>query len=175
VASTRPEDLNLSMARGPLGHLQAATVETLLQRAAWDLREALAENQRLRRTVEDLTQRVEELTAKAADNEHAVARHQEPDGLTRTLLFSAQRAPLEEEREAARREAELMLKKATRRAKRLDEEIAQCEARHRSNLVRLERQRDAVIGRLRGVLEAIIQQYGEEDNEEAQRFSPREL
>lgn len=116
----RPEDLNLSaLPRSPLGHLKADAVAELLQRAAWDYRESLALNQRLAAQVRDLTHRIEELTAQVTSLEEVAARHKDPDELARTLLASAQRAA-REERESARREAELLLKKANRRAQQRD-------------------------------------------------------
>jgi cell division initiation protein len=135
VTPIRPEDLNLSaLPRSPLGHLKADAVGDLLQRAAWDYREALAQNQRLARTVEELTKRVEELTAQIASLEVAAARHKDPDELARTLLASAQRAA-REERESARREAELVLKKAARRAKRVEEDARRHEEDRVTELV----------------------------------------
>lgn len=95
----------------------------LLQRAAWDYREVLAEKQRLARTVEELTQQVHELTERAASHEKEAAPHKEPDELARFLLASAQRTA-REEREAARQECELMLKKAARRAKEIEDGAA---------------------------------------------------
>jgi cell division septum initiation protein DivIVA len=155
----RPEDLNLSaVPRGPLGHLKTEAVGDLLQRAAWDYREALALNQRLTRTVEELQLRMEELSAQMASLEETAARRKDPDELMRTLLSSAQKAA-REERESARRDAELILKKAARRAERRDEEVARYEADRLAELVRLEGLKEDVVGRLRGMLEALASRY----------------
>jgi cell division septum initiation protein DivIVA len=152
----RPEDLDISaVARSPLGHLKADSVEQLLQRAAWAYREALAENQSLGHAVVDLTQRVEELTRQVASLEEATARYKEREELTRTLLASAQRAA-REERESARQEAELILKKAARREGQLEQKASRLEADRLSELARLEAWRDDTIARLRGTLEAIV-------------------
>lgn len=159
MTSLRPEDLNVSaLPRTPLGHLKTDSVADLLQRAAWDYREALALNQRLTSTVEELTRRVEELTAQVASLEEVAARHKDPDEVMRTLLASAQRAA-REERESARREAELILKKAARRAERREEEVARLEADRLAELVRLEGLKEDVVGRLRGMLEALASRY----------------
>jgi len=127
MATLRPEDLNLSaLPRNRLGQLKEDAVAELLQRAAWDLREALAEKQRLARAVEELTQRVEELTEQAASLETAAARRRDPDELARVLLVSAQRTA-RQERQAAREECELMLKKAARRAEQMESELGRLE------------------------------------------------
>jgi len=167
----RPEDLDISaVARSPLGHLKANSVEQLLQRAAWAYREALAENQSLGQTVDDLRQRVEELTRQVASLEEATARHKEREELTRTLLASAQRAA-REERESARQEAELILKKAARRAGQLEQKASRVEAHRLSELARLDAWRDDTIASLRGTLEAIVG-YGS-FNSDARHFAER--
>jgi hypothetical protein len=145
-------------------------VEKLLQRAAWAYREALAENQRLGRTVDDLTERVEDLTIQVASLEEATARYKERDELARTLLASAQRAA-REERESARQEAELILKKAARRAGRLEQNASRLEADRLSELARLDAWRNDTIVRLRGALEAIVE-YGSY-NSDARHFADR--
>jgi cell division septum initiation protein DivIVA len=156
MAPIRPEDLSLSaVARGPFGQLRAGAVEKLLQRAAWDYGEALAENQRLARRVEELSQRVEELTAQVASLEGESVRRRDSDELARTLIASAQRAA-REERESARREAELLLKKAARRASRVEEGVDRLEADRRLELARLEALRGDVVVRLRGTLETMV-------------------
>ena len=113
--------------RSTLGHLKTDAVSDLLQQAAWDYRETLAENQQLARTVAELTQQVEETTAQVAALEGEVARRKDPDELARSLLASAQRAA-RDERDSARREAELVLKKAARRVDKLEQEMARLEA-----------------------------------------------
>jgi cell division septum initiation protein DivIVA len=155
----RPEDLNLSaLQRSPLGHLKADAVGDLLQRAAWDYRETLAENQRLTRTVEELGRRVEELTKQVASLEEVAARRKDPDELARSLLASAQRAA-REERESARREGELILRKAAQRADKLDENVARREADRLSEIARLETLRDELLTRLRRMLETLASRY----------------
>lgn len=151
----RPEDLNLSaLPRSPLGHLKADAVADLLQRAAWDYREAIAQNRRLTSIVEELTQRLEELTAQVDSLEAAAARHKDPDELARTLLASAQRAA-REERESARREAELLLKKANRRAEQLEHNSTRDAEDRLSELTRIEELREEVIAQFRATLAAI--------------------
>lgn len=156
----RPEDLNLSsLPRTPLGHLKTDAVGELLQHAAWDYREALAENQRLTKSVEDLVRRVEELTAQVATLEEAAARWKNPDELARSLLAAAQRTA-REEREAARREGELILKKAAERAEKLEEDAARRGAHSLAEIARLEALRDELLGRFRGMLETLASRYG---------------
>ena len=160
MAPLRPEDLNLSaLPRSPLGHLKTEAVSELLQRAAWDYRETLAQNQRLTSTVEELSRRVDELTAQVASLEEVAARRKDPDELARSLLASAQRAA-REEREAARREGELVLKKAARHAHKVDEDLARAHADRVSEITRLEGLRDELTARLRGMLETIASRHG---------------
>lgn len=161
MAPLRPEDLNVSaLPRGPLGHLKTEPVSELLQRAAWDYREALGQNQRLASTVEELTRRVEELTAQVSSLEEAAARRKDPDELARTLLASAQRAA-REERESARRDAELLLQKAARRAEKLEQDIARRAADRRAELAQLEALKEDVAAGLRGLLRGIVGRYGD--------------
>ena len=165
MARLRPEDLDLAaLPRGPLGHLKDDAVADLLQHAAWDYRETLAENQRLAEAVDELGRRVEELTAQVASLEEVAARRKEPDELARSLLASAQRAA-REERESARREGELTLKKAARRAHRLEAEVARSEADRLSEITRLEALRDELQARLRGMLETLASRYANESVE----------
>jgi cell division septum initiation protein DivIVA len=155
MASVRPEDLTVSaLPRTALGHLKADAVADLLQRAAWDLREALARNQQLTNTVEELSRQVEELAAEVASLEEAAARRKDPDELARSLLASAQRSA-REERESARQECELMLKKAASRAERMEEESARRAEARISELARLEELREEVVRQFRSTLKAI--------------------
>ena len=157
----KPEDLNLSaLPRSPLGHLKTDAVGDLLQRAAWDYREVLAQNQRLSSTVEELTSRIEELSGQVASLEEVVARRKEPDELARSLLASAQRAA-REERESARRDGELIVKKAARRAERMEEEVAERHAARLSEIARLEALRNEMSARLRGMLETLVSRQSE--------------
>lgn len=176
MAPIRPEDLNLSaLPRSPLGHLKAEAVAELLQRAAWDYGEALALNQRLAATLEMLTQQVEELTAQVTSLEEAAARHRDPDEVARTLLASAR-----EERESARREAELLLKKAARRAARIEREGARDVEGRMSELTRIKELREEVIAQFRATLAAITSRdggeirSGVETDEAAARAAPKQ-
>lgn len=165
MARLRPEDLNLSaLPRNPLGHLKADAVGELLQHAAWDYRETLAENERLAKSVAELGRRVEELTTQVAALEESAARRKEPDELARSLLASAQRAA-REERESARREGEVILKKAARRAKELEDDLARQEADRVAEITRLEALRDELHARLRAMLETLADRYAEKAGE----------
>jgi len=156
VAPLRPEDLDLSaLPRTPFGHLKAAAVADLLQRGAWDYREALAQNQRLASQVRALTDRVEQLMAQVNSLEQAAARRKDPDELARTLLASAQRAA-REERESARQECELMLRKVAQRVERIEQDARDRLEGGLSGLEQLEALRDELSNRLRSTLEAIV-------------------
>ena len=174
MARLKPEDLNLSvLPRGPLGHLKAEAVGELLQHAAWDYREALAENQRLSKSVEELGRRAEELTAQVASLEEAVARRKSPDELARSLLASAQRAS-REERESARRESELILKKASERAEKLEGDAARRGADRLAEIARLEDFRDELLGRFRRMLETLASRYGADPEDSRTEAEPDE-
>jgi cell division initiation protein len=162
MADLRPEDLDIStLPRTRLGHLQEDAVADMLQRAAWSYREALAEGQQLARTVEELTARFEDLSAQVASLEESRIRRKEPDELALSLLAAAQRSA-REARESARREAELILKKATRRAGRLEKDAARGTEKSRAEVARLEKVRETVAEQLRQRLETIAALYGAE-------------
>jgi cell division septum initiation protein DivIVA len=161
MTSLRPEDLNISaLPRSPLGHLKTEAVEELLQRAAWDYREVLAQNQQLSTKVEHLTQRVDELTAEIGSLGEAATKRKNPDELARALLAAAQRTA-RAERDAARREAESTLKKARTRAERIEKDVARRTEQHLDELARLEALREDVIKQLRALLQDVADRYGE--------------
>jgi cell division septum initiation protein DivIVA len=161
MGTLRPEDLNISaLPRTRLGHLKEEAVADLLQHAAWDFREAVAENKRLAARVEELTQRLEEAKAQLGPLEEAATRRKDPDELTRTLLASAQRAA-RTERESARRDCELMLKKAAQRAERMEDDAARRAEARMAQLARLEALREEVIAHLRSALETVAERYDE--------------
>lgn len=161
MASLRPEDLKISaLPRSPLGHLKTEAVEELLQRAAWDYREALAQNHQLSTKVEHLTQRVDELTAEMGSLEEAATKRKNPDELARALLTAAQRTA-RVERDAARQEAESTLKKARTRADRIEKDMARRTEQHLGELARLEALREDVIRQLRALLQDVADRYGE--------------
>jgi cell division septum initiation protein DivIVA len=165
MAPLRPEDLNVSaLPRSPLGHLKTEAVEELLQRAAWNYREALAHNQQLTNQVEHLTRQVDELTAHIGSLEEVAAQHKSPDELARALLASAQRTA-REERNSARQEAESTLKKARTRAENMEKDVVRRTEQRLHELARLEALRENVVTRLRALLETVADRYGDSANE----------
>ena len=168
VTSLRPEDLNISaLPRSPLGHLKTEAVEELLQRAAWDYREVLAQNHQLSTKVEQLTQRVDELTGEIGSLEEAAAKRKNPDELARALLAAAQRTA-RAERDAARQEAESTLKKALKRADRIEKDVARRTEQHLDELARLQELREDVIKQLRALLQDVADRYGASMSEEGE-------
>lgn len=166
MSSLRPDDLNVSaLPRSPLGHLKTEAVEELLQRAAWNYREALGQNQQLANKVEQLTQRVDELMAEIGSLKEEAARRKNPDELARALLVSAQRTA-RAERDAARQEAESTLKKARTRAESIERDVGRRTEHHLHELARLEALRDDVVSRLRALLETVADYYGEDKAED---------
>jgi cell division septum initiation protein DivIVA len=173
MASPRQQDVNISdLPRTRLGHLKEEAVADLLQRAAWDNRKVVAENKRLAKTVEELTQRVEELTTQLVPFEEAASRRKDHDELARTLLASAQRAA-REERESARQDCELMLKKATQRAEHMEEDVTRRAEARLSELARLEALREEVIARLRSTLEAVAEWHADDSDDRVVPIRPK--
>lgn len=171
MSSLRPDDLSVSaLPRSPLGHLKTEAVEELLQRAAWDYREALGQNQQLRHKVEHLTQRVDELMAAIDSLEKVAAKQKNPDELARALLATAQRAA-HAERDAARQEAESTLKKARSRAESIEKDVARRAEQRLDELARLDAFREDLVARLRALLETVADRYGGDTREDAK---PRE-
>lgn len=162
MASLRPDDLSVSaLPRSPLGHLKTEAVDELLQRAAWDYREALAQNQRLTKKVEHLTGRIDDLMAHIRSLEEVVARRKNPDELARALLTSAQRAA-REERNSAREDAESALRKARKRAESIEKDIAQRTEQRVNELAGLEALREEIVVRLRTLLETMAARYSDD-------------
>jgi DNA repair exonuclease SbcCD ATPase subunit len=169
MASLRPDDLSISaIPRSPLGHLKTEAVEELLQRAAWNLREVLGQNQQLTKKVEHLTQRLDELTAQIGSLEEAATKRKNPDELARALLASAQRTA-RAERDSARREAESTLKKARTRAESFEQDVARRTKQRLDELARVEALREDVVARLRGMLETLADRYSENMSGERER------
>jgi cell division initiation protein len=169
MASLRPDELGISgLPRSALGHLKTEAVEELLQRAAWDYREVLGQNRQLQATVDQLTQRVEELTAQLGSLEEAAPRRRDSDELARALLASAQRAA-RAERDAARQEAESTLKKARSRAARIEKDAASRAERRVGELARLEALRNDLSKVLRALLEDLANRYDDTMRENLER------
>jgi chromosome segregation ATPase len=149
MATIRPDDLSLSaLPRTRFGHLSEEAVAELLQRVSWDLREAVGQKQRLAAKVEELTRISEELNAQVASLEEETARRKDPDELLRTLLTTAQRAA-REQRDSARRDCELMLKKAAHRVKRVESNSARRIESRMSELQKLEATQKALVAEAR--------------------------
>jgi cell division septum initiation protein DivIVA len=153
----QPEDLTISgLPRSTLpGGIKPDAVADLLRRAAWDYREALAQATRLAETVGEQGRRIEELEAQVASPEANVTALKAPDEVARTLLASAHRI-VRERREEARRESELVLKKAERRAEKIEVDARRRVEGGLSELEQLEAFRSEVSARLRSTLEAIV-------------------
>jgi hypothetical protein len=154
--SIRPEDLTVSgLSRSPLpGGIKPAAVADLFQRAAWDYREVLAQTRQLAQTAEEQARRIEELEAEIASLGADAVGRKDPDELARRLLASTHRMALEQ-REQARRESELVLKKAERRAERIEREVRRRLEGEIYQLEKLDALREELCGGLRSTLEAI--------------------
>lgn len=165
MPSLRPDDLSVSsLPRSPLGHLKTEAVEELLQRAAWDYREVLGQNHQLTIQVDQLTRRLDGLTAEIGSLEEAATKRKNTDELARALLASAQRAA-RAERDAARQEAESTVKKARTRAERIEKDVARRTEQQLDELARLEALRENLIKELRAFLEDLANHYGQHMSE----------
>jgi len=159
----RPEELTVSdLPRSPLpGGIKADAAADLLQRAAWDYRTVLGQARQLAKAVEEQALRIEEqavrieeLEAQIASLETRAAPRRDPDELARRVLASTHQTA-REEREEARREGELLLKKAERRAERIELEARRRIEAEIAQLDHLESVRQELCARLRSSLEAI--------------------
>ena len=141
--SRRPEDPTIAgLQRTALpGGIKADAVDDLLKRAASDYRAARA--------------RIEQLEAEVASLKAEAATRQDPYELGKTVLASAH-LKAREQREEARRESELVLKKAERRAMRIELDAQRRLDDGASELERLEAFRGELSTRLRSTLEAIV-------------------
>jgi cell division septum initiation protein DivIVA len=158
----RPEELTISgLPRAPFGAVKADAVADLLKRVAWDYRSVLAENKKLSEQVGELTLVREALELQVEVLERAAAERKDPDEIGKALLGSAQRAA-REQREAARREGELLLKKAHRRAQQIEDEAQKVAAAGLAELAKLDELRHQAVSELREALEAIVAFWQEE-------------
>jgi cell division initiation protein len=153
----QPENLAISaLPRTPLpGGIKADAAAALLERAASDYRAAIA--------------RIKELEAQVASLEAAAAARKDPYEIARSMLASAHQKA-QEQREEARRESELLLKKAERRALRIELDAQRRLDEGMSELERLEAFRGELSGRLRSTLEAIVALGGDGDRASGNTF-----
>jgi hypothetical protein len=152
----RPEEISLdALPRVRRDGVDPEAAADLLRKAAWELMEALAANQKLGETVDQLRARVGELEGQLAELETRAAKHREPDELTRSLLESVRRVA-HEQRESARHEAELTLKKARSRAAEIEAAGRRRVEAGNAELAALERLRAEVAAELRSALEAVV-------------------
>jgi cell division septum initiation protein DivIVA len=103
------------------GYKPEATVE-LLKRVAWDYGMLFHENRKLTATVEELRKDADELTSEIEALRSANAVRRNPDDAGRAAIAAAQQAA-RELRESARRDCEVALKKARRRAGAIEAEL----------------------------------------------------
>jgi cell division septum initiation protein DivIVA len=161
----RPEDLTISgLPRAPFGAVKSDAVADLLKRVAWDYRSLLEENKKLSQQLGELTLVREALELQIEVLERAAAEHKEPDELAKALLGSAQRAA-REQREAARREGELLLKKVHRRAQEIEDDAQKLAATGLSELSKLEALRHTLVAELREALESMVALWQEAPSE----------
>lgn len=152
----RPEDLSIAgLPKTPFGGVKADAADALLKRAAWELLELLARNKQLAAKVDELELVRQALELQVASLEEAAAGHKEPDEIARTLLSSAQRAA-REQREGARREGELLLKKARERAGEIEGDARKHAEEALAEIAALEQLRDDVARELRAALEGLV-------------------
>jgi cell division septum initiation protein DivIVA len=152
----RPDELTISgLPKTSFGGVKADAVAELLKRVAWDYRGLLAENKKLSQQVDELKLVQQALALQVEVLEKSAAEHKEPDELGKALLGSAQRMA-REQREAARRDGELLLKKARQRARETEDGAKRRADTNRAQIARLERLRDELVGEIRKLLDSIL-------------------
>jgi cell division septum initiation protein DivIVA len=162
LVSIRPEELTISgLPKTSFGGVKADAVAELLKRVAWDYRGLLAENKKLSQQVDELKLVQQALALQVEVLEKAAVERREPDELGKALLGSAQRAA-REQREAARREGELLLKKARRRAQEIEDDAQQVAAAGLADLAKLDELRHHAVSELREALQTIVAFWQEE-------------
>jgi len=152
----RPEEISLdALPRVRRDGVDPAAAQQLLQQAAWDLMEVLAANAKLTETVDELTQIRQELETRVAELEAAATRRRDPDDLVRSLLASTQKT-VQEQRETARREAELLLKKTRARAAEIEREMKDRAEAAIAEATRAEAMRAELAAEIRESLQAVL-------------------
>jgi cell division septum initiation protein DivIVA len=155
----RPEEISLdALPRVRRDGVDPAAAQELLRRAAWDLMQALASNAKLTQTVAELRQQSQALEAQIAELEASAAKRRDPDDLVRSLLASTQKT-VQEQRGAARQEAELLLKKAHARAAVIEREARSRAQTAIADAATLEAKRAELSSELRGALETVLALY----------------
>jgi cell division septum initiation protein DivIVA len=118
-----PDEINAStLPQVRLGGFKPEATVELLRKVAWDYGLLFHENRKLTATVEELRKAADELTSELEELRSANAARRDPDDASRAAIAAAQRAA-RELRESARRECELALKKAHRRAGAIEAEF----------------------------------------------------
>jgi cell division initiation protein len=145
-----PEEIDPGLLpRASVGGFKPGPVHELLKRVAWDYRQLVHDNKQLQTQLTELQERAEGFERQL----EALHDRKPPDELARQALAASQRAA-RELRESTRRQCEVALKKARRRANRIDRDKARAEAELRE----LQKLRRTARERLRSSLNAALQQ-----------------
>jgi cell division septum initiation protein DivIVA len=118
-----PDEINAStLPQVRLGGFKPEATVALLRRIAWDYGLLFHENRKLTASVEELQKVADELTSEIEALRSANAPRRDPDDASRAAIAAAQRAA-RQLRESTRRDCELALKKARRRAGDIEAEL----------------------------------------------------
>jgi hypothetical protein len=134
--------------------IDPSAVEELVRRAAHELRQRDGDNLALRQTLSVLTARAEELEALVQALQDRLAAQKAPTDAAQALLGAARRKA-QEQRESARRDGELVLREARRRAARLEQTAHERVAASVREVAELESLRAELAAQLHGAIESI--------------------
>jgi cell division septum initiation protein DivIVA len=164
-------EIDVELPRALVGGLKQGPTQALLQRVALEVAHLSDENTRLEEEIETLNEEIERLQRRPADEavepqagpaanvstepEAEMPAARVPDELARVVLAAAQRAA-REIRESARRECELMLKKANTRTRKLERDLRHARVATDAELQELEALKRETCERMRSALQAIL-------------------
>ncbi len=164
IGPNEPNDIEIEgLPRALVGGLRRSAVQELLRRVQWEYSQLFFEYRKLKEAGEAGQRadepRAEPVAALAAPEvepaaEAAEAPRREPDELARLALAAARRTA-RELRESARRDCELMLKKARLRVVELEHEFERAKASRRAELAELDAMMDDVRAQMRAALQTI--------------------
>ena len=151
-----PDEISAEhLPRARVGGYAADPTEEMLQQASWAYRKALHEYGLLVDEVDRLQARVAELERQGEDLKAEIAASERRAERVAGMLNAAGRAA-RETREGARRDAELVLKKARHRAAKMERELAKVRAATAAELSEFASRRERIQEELRDYLESVL-------------------
>jgi cell division septum initiation protein DivIVA len=162
--SIDPDEITADrLPRAYVGGYAVEKTEELLRRASWDYRQLLHDYGLLSEEVELLHARVVELEQEGEGLRAQIAASENRAERVGAMINAAGRAA-RETRENARLDAELVLKKARRRAAKLEKALAKARSASAGELSEFARRRERIRADLREYLEAALVAINYEDD-----------